>query len=77
MVAAQLFQTAQTLIPGLSNAFRQGDFSALNAFLGERIWSQGSRYGIEELVIHATGEGLNPSYFERHLRQRYLGQTAH
>ena len=48
-----------------------GDLTAINAWRGEKIWSQGSRWSTPELIERATGEPLDAGYFIRHLEQRY------
>ena len=39
---------------------------------GEHVHGQGSRYGVPELLIRATGRPLDPDAFLGHLRRRYL-----
>ena len=72
MTAAQLFQAAVRAEPQIPEDIRQGTFSRLNAFLARTVWSRGSILSGEELMREATGEPLNPSFFEAHLRKRYL-----
>jgi carboxypeptidase Taq len=72
MAAAQLFAAALRAIPTLHESLATGDFSPLTAWLNENIHRHGSRYGFNELLLHATGEMLNPAAFEAHFRARYL-----
>jgi carboxypeptidase Taq len=72
MTAAQVFMTAERELPGLREQLSRGEYTALNDFLRERIWSQGSLYTTDELLTRATGEPLNPQHYQAHLRQRYL-----
>jgi carboxypeptidase Taq len=72
MTAAQLFAAAKRALPTLETDIEAGRFEALNAFLRERIWSRASLLSGDALMQSATGETLNPSYFEAHLRARYL-----
>lgn len=72
MTAAQLFACARRELPGLLDQLAAGDFTQLNAFLGERVWSQGSLLESDALMRHATGESLSARYLEEHLRERYL-----
>jgi carboxypeptidase Taq len=72
MTAAQLFAAAKRERPALPDEIGRGDFGGLNAFLRERVWSQGSILPIDELLTRASGEPLDPSHFEAHLRRRYL-----
>lgn len=72
MVAAQLFARARAVIPGLLTALENGEFTALNRFLAEHVWSRASSVSTAQLLTDATGEALNPGHFIAHLRQRYL-----
>ncbi|TIO59217.1 MAG: carboxypeptidase M32, partial [Mesorhizobium sp.] len=49
----------------------KGDFSAINEWRRDKIWSQGSRWSTPDLLERATGEKLNAAYFTEHLRKRY------
>jgi carboxypeptidase Taq len=44
----------------------------MNDLLRQNVWSAASLYTTDELRQRATGETLNPDYFEAHLRQRYV-----
>tara|TARA_R110002072_G_scaffold276051_1_gene437630 strand:+ start:397881 stop:399371 length:1491 start_codon:yes stop_codon:yes gene_type:complete len=72
MNAAQIKAKMNEEISGLEDSIEQGDFSKIHHWLGEKIWSKGSQLSINDLMVHATGESLNPKYFEDHLRKRYL-----
>jgi carboxypeptidase Taq len=72
MTAAQLFGSARRNRPELASDIARGDFDELNAFLRQAIWSRGSIVTGDELLLDATGETLNPAFFEAHLRKRYL-----
>jgi carboxypeptidase Taq len=72
MTAAQIFAAAQRELPNLREQIALGQFEAINDFLRNKIWSVASLYEPEALLRHATGESLNPQYFEAHLRRRYL-----
>jgi len=74
LTAAQLFATARKQHPELPREIASGSFEWLNAFLRDAVWSQASMFTVEQLMTRATGETLNPSHFEAHLRKRYLGQ---
>ena len=72
MNAAQLFNAAKKALPNLEQQIALGDFSQLNQWQKENIWSQGSFYSIDDLMHHATGETLNPDHFINHLKQRFF-----
>ncbi|MDX2507404.1 MAG: carboxypeptidase M32 [Gammaproteobacteria bacterium] len=72
MNAAQLFHAARQVIPALEQQISLGDFSQLNQWQRDNIWSKGSFYRVNDLMRHATDEALNPDYFIKHLKQRFL-----
>ncbi len=74
MAAAQLFQAAVAERPGITEALAEGSFSPLVAWLAEKVHAHGARHDLDGLLTAATGRGLDPAAFERHLRARYLGE---
>lgn len=72
MNAAQLYHAADKVLPDLSQQIAHGKFEALNQWQKDKIWSQGSFYGIDELMTYATGEKLNTRYYIEHLKKRFL-----
>jgi carboxypeptidase Taq len=76
LTAAQLFRAARDTISDLEAHIASGDFSALDAFMRERVWSQGSRLSTGELIRGATGKPLDTAAFEAHLAERYLGEAS-
>jgi carboxypeptidase Taq len=75
MTAAQLFAAAVRAHPAIPSEIAAGKFTSVNEFLRDKIWSQASVLTTGELLRAATGEELNPKYFEAHLRARYLGDA--
>lgn len=73
MAAAQMWAALEKSHPAARDDMRRGDFSAINEWRRDRIWSQGSRWTTPELIERATGEPLNADYFVAHLERRYLG----
>ncbi len=76
LTAAQLFASVKSAIPDLTNLIAAGDFSAMNAWLRERIWARGSLLSTDDLLREATGQTLSAAAFKRHLQLRYLGGDA-
>ncbi len=72
MMAAQQWAAVERAVPGASAQIAKGDFSAINAWRKENIWSKASMLSTPEIMRQATGEPLNAKYFEAHLRKRYL-----
>lgn len=74
VIAAQLFAKMENTRPGLRQEIAAGNFEFVQSWLGEHIWSQGSRLGTLELVEQASGN-LSVAGFKKHLHQRYLSGT--
>ena len=71
MMAAQQRAAMERDLPDMEEDVRKGDFSRINGWRSEKIWLQASNRSTPELMTFATGEPLNASYFETHLRTRY------
>ncbi|EKM99565.1 MULTISPECIES: carboxypeptidase M32 [unclassified Acidocella] len=72
MAAAQLMAAARQALPDLDGALAQGDLSPLTGWLARHVHARGASAGFNEILQGATGEALNPDYFEAHLTARYL-----
>jgi carboxypeptidase Taq len=72
MAAAQLMAAARRAVPDLDAALARGDLGPLQAWLRTHVHGLGSRYGFNDLLVHATGKPLDPLDFEAHLTTRYL-----
>ena len=72
MASAQLMATARREVGELDAALTRGDFAPLLGWLRRKVHSQGSLYGFNDLLRHATGKPLDPCDFEAHLTARYL-----
>ncbi|WP_305857837.1 carboxypeptidase M32 [Balneatrix alpica] len=70
--AAQQAAAVERQLGSLDELIRQQRLGEVFAWLEQHIWSQGCRYSTPELLQRATGESLNASYLEQHLRRRYL-----
>lgn len=55
----------------VDGALARGDFSPINKWLGENIHSVGCRYTPSELIVRATGEPLNPTYYTDYLKAKF------
>jgi carboxypeptidase Taq len=42
------------------------------AWLRQHVHGQGSRHATDDLLVQATGHGLDAEAFKRHLQRRYL-----
>ncbi len=70
--AAQLYQACVRKIGDQSENVRQGDFSAISAWLAENIHSKGSLLEGQSLIRTVTGEKLSATSYLSHLKQRYV-----
>ncbi len=71
MIAAQLGAAMRKDIPDMAGQVTEGDFSAINQWRADKVWSQASRYSTPDLITRATGEPLNADHLKAHLRKRY------
>jgi carboxypeptidase Taq len=72
MAAAQLMAAARRAVPTLDASLAQGDLSPLLHWLRANVHGKGSLLEFNPLLQAATGEPLNPAYFQQHLTARYL-----
>jgi carboxypeptidase Taq len=72
MAAAQLMRAARRDIPAMDEELARGELLPLVAWLRDKVHAQGSRFGFQDLLRHATGKPLDPDDFTEHLRARYL-----
>jgi carboxypeptidase Taq len=72
MTAAQLMAALRRDVPDADDRIGAGDFAPLLEWLTRNIHTHGSRLMPMDLIRQATGETLNPSYFIKHLSDRYL-----
>ena len=72
MAAAQLMAAARAADPGIDAGLARGDLAPLVTWLGTNVHGKGSLLGFNDLLLSATGQPLDPTHFEAHLRRRYL-----
>ncbi len=75
MTAAQVFDAANRVDPGILPGTARGDFAPLLTWLRANIHSQGSLYQTDDLLTHATGRPLDAAVFKAHLRRRYTHEA--
>lgn len=71
MIAAQNWNQARAVLPGLDDDFARGDFSRLLDWTRREIHHQGKRYETLELTEKVTGSPLSPQPLLAYLRNRY------
>jgi len=71
VMAAQLFDAAESEIDDLDAKIAAGDFDDLQAWLGENVHEHGARYETNELVERATGEPFSADAFTDYVESKY------
>ena len=71
IMAAQLFETARTENPGIQAGLDQADYAPLRDWLTDKVCQHGRRYSREEQLMRATGRGLDPEPYLRHLTAKF------
>ena len=71
MMAAQQFAAIKKLHPGVEDSIAAGDFTTVNNWRRDNIWSVASLKSTSEIMQDATGEPLNAAHFIAHLKERY------
>jgi carboxypeptidase Taq len=73
VMASQLYDQALQEDAVVEPAFTAGDYRPLRNWLGEHIHRHGRRYSREELLVKATGRGLDPEPYIAYLTKKYSG----
>ncbi len=71
LYAAQFFRTLKRELPRAEAEVEAGNFSAILAWLREKIHSPGKVYTAGELCTRVTGESLNRDYYLQYLEEKY------
>jgi carboxypeptidase Taq len=73
VMASQLYDQALQEDAVVEPALTAGDYRPLRNWLGEHIHRHGRRYSREELLVKATGRGLDPEPYIAYLTKKYSG----
>ena len=73
VMASQLYDRVLEQDASIEPALTAGDYRPLRDWLGERIYQHGRRYSRQELLIKATGRGLDPEPYIAYLTKKYTG----
>ena len=71
MMAAQQFEAIKRVHPDVNDSIAAGDFTTVNDWRRENIWSVASMKSTPQIMRDATGEALNAAQFIAHLKERY------
>ena len=72
MAAAQLFKAAVDQRPDIPDGIAKGDFGPLVGWLRTNVHERGSLLSTDALLEKVTGQPLDASIFQDHLKARYL-----
>ncbi len=75
VIAAQVRVKAEEELRSLKDKILEGDFKSIREFLRERIHRYGSTYQPKVLVEKATGEPINPEYFNKYLDEKFIRKS--
>jgi carboxypeptidase Taq len=70
LIAAQLWETLESELGAQDDALAAGEVEAIAAWLSDKVHRHGRRLDTEPIVESATGRGLDPAPFLRHLGSR-------
>lgn len=70
-VMSAQFMAAARQVPGMEKALGAGDYTPLLAWLTENVYRHGRAFSPEELLIRATGRGLNVEPYLAYLDEKY------
>jgi carboxypeptidase Taq len=73
VMAAQLMEAARAQLPGLDAALAEGRYTVLADWLRAHVWTHGRRFSRDELLVRATGRGLEAGPYLAYLRGKFLG----
>lgn len=71
LICAQLWEVVNQEIPDLPEQIRRGEFSALTAWMKEKIHCHGAKFEPQELVQNITGSKIDPAPYLRYLTKKY------
>jgi len=72
LAAAQIFETANDVLPDLKTQITQGEFGPLITWLKANVHQQASLKSTNAMLKEATGSELKADAFKKHLANRYL-----
>ena len=80
VMAGQFYRAATRALPDLEDRLARGEYGPLREWLTEHIYQHGRTYTPHELLVRATGEGLNPEPYLSYLSEKFgelYGLEAH
>ena len=72
LLAAQIGEYIRRDIPDFEEKIKKAEFQPIKEWLREKVHKYGSIYPPKELLHRSFGEGVDPEYFVRYIRAKYL-----
>ncbi len=72
LYAAQFYNQALKEVPNLEKEMERGNMKPINKWLGEKIHKCAATQSPQEIVFRVTGEKLNPDYFIKYIKEKYM-----
>lgn len=72
IIAVQLYNHALTSVPDMREKVQRGEFKEIREHLRREVHQLGSLHASpDELLLHITGEKMNPTLFVKYLEEKY------
>ena len=71
VLSAQFYAAALRAHPEISDEIAVGEFGTLRAWLGQNLYRHGRKFGADDIVRRATGEGMTIKPYIAYLREKY------
>ncbi|GHF38361.1 carboxypeptidase Taq [Deinococcus metalli] len=73
VMASQFYDAAHAALPDLEAQLAAGEYAPLREWLTEHIYRHGRTFTPHELLVRATGRGLDPQPYLRYLTDKFTG----
>jgi len=71
VLSAQFYAAALRAHPEISDEIAAGEFGTLRGWLGQNLYRHGRKFGADDIVRRATGEGMTIAPYIAYLREKY------
>src|ERR1043166_2956077 len=71
VLGAQFYAAALRAHPEISQEIAAGEFGTLRGWLGQNLYRHGRKFGADEIVRRATGQGMTIEPYIAYLREKY------
>jgi carboxypeptidase Taq len=72
VIAAQLWESLRTHVPGVEEQIARGEFAGLFGWLRDHVHGLGAKVTVKDLIKNATGQPLSAAALLRYLEGKYL-----